>query len=133
MSVAFVFFISLRELHSSAFCIGVLMLLVKLHECTDCHLVDFFFFLFFLFVCVQEANSTPSLITLKVDPDGFFLYWSGGTNMVSYFPFCLYQQIPALAWHMLLVLVLSKNPLLCFNVSFVEIILKYGKSCCHVS
>ncbi|XP_067290971.1 1-phosphatidylinositol 4,5-bisphosphate phosphodiesterase beta-3 isoform X2 [Pseudorasbora parva] len=29
----------------------------------------------------EEANSTPSLVTLKVDPDGFFLYWSGGTNM----------------------------------------------------
>ncbi|XP_048041933.1 1-phosphatidylinositol 4,5-bisphosphate phosphodiesterase beta-3 isoform X1 [Megalobrama amblycephala] len=29
----------------------------------------------------EDANSTPSLITLKVDPDGFFLYWSGGTNM----------------------------------------------------
>ncbi|XP_051511880.1 1-phosphatidylinositol 4,5-bisphosphate phosphodiesterase beta-3-like isoform X1 [Myxocyprinus asiaticus] len=29
----------------------------------------------------EEPNSTPSLVTLKVDPDGFFLYWSGGTNM----------------------------------------------------
>lgn len=108
------------------------MLLVKLHECTECHLIVFFLF-FFPFVCVQEANSSPSLITLKVDPDGFFLYWSGGTGMVSYFPFCLYQQIPALAWHLLLVLVLSNNPLLCSNVSLAEIILKYGKSCCHVS
>ncbi|KTG46897.1 hypothetical protein cypCar_00002771 [Cyprinus carpio] len=30
---------------------------------------------------VKEANSIPSLVTLKVDPDGFFLYWSGGNNM----------------------------------------------------
>ncbi|XP_042584284.1 1-phosphatidylinositol 4,5-bisphosphate phosphodiesterase beta-3-like isoform X3 [Cyprinus carpio] len=29
----------------------------------------------------EEANSIPSLVTLKVDPDGFFLYWSGGNNM----------------------------------------------------
>ncbi|KTG38936.1 hypothetical protein cypCar_00022538, partial [Cyprinus carpio] len=28
-----------------------------------------------------EANSIPSLVTLKVDPDGFFLYWSVGTSM----------------------------------------------------
>uniref|UniRef100_A0A8C1EQU9 Phosphoinositide phospholipase C n=1 Tax=Cyprinus carpio carpio TaxID=630221 RepID=A0A8C1EQU9_CYPCA len=27
----------------------------------------------------EEANSIPSLVTLKVDPDGFFLYWSVGT------------------------------------------------------
>lgn len=29
----------------------------------------------------EEANSTPSLITLRVDPNGFFLYWTGGTSM----------------------------------------------------
>ncbi|XP_073691903.1 1-phosphatidylinositol 4,5-bisphosphate phosphodiesterase beta-3 isoform X2 [Garra rufa] len=29
----------------------------------------------------EEANSIPILVTLKVDPDGFFLYWVGGTNM----------------------------------------------------
>uniref|UniRef100_A0A8C2AM30 1-phosphatidylinositol 4,5-bisphosphate phosphodiesterase n=1 Tax=Cyprinus carpio TaxID=7962 RepID=A0A8C2AM30_CYPCA len=29
----------------------------------------------------EEANSIPSLVTLKVDPDGFFLYWSVGTSM----------------------------------------------------
>uniref|UniRef100_A0A8C1EU31 Phosphoinositide phospholipase C n=1 Tax=Cyprinus carpio carpio TaxID=630221 RepID=A0A8C1EU31_CYPCA len=28
------------------------------------------------FVKWDEANSIPSLVTLKVDPDGFFLYWS---------------------------------------------------------
>uniref|UniRef100_A0A8C8LRR1 Phosphoinositide phospholipase C n=1 Tax=Oncorhynchus tshawytscha TaxID=74940 RepID=A0A8C8LRR1_ONCTS len=32
----------------------------------------------------EEPNSShPTLITLKVDPDGFFLYWTGGANMVS--------------------------------------------------
>uniref|UniRef100_A0A8C1G9Q8 Phosphoinositide phospholipase C n=1 Tax=Cyprinus carpio TaxID=7962 RepID=A0A8C1G9Q8_CYPCA len=31
------------------------------------------------FVKWDEANSIPSLVTLKVDPDGFFLYWSVGT------------------------------------------------------
>uniref|UniRef100_A0A8K9XZ91 1-phosphatidylinositol 4,5-bisphosphate phosphodiesterase n=1 Tax=Oncorhynchus mykiss TaxID=8022 RepID=A0A8K9XZ91_ONCMY len=32
----------------------------------------------------EEPNSGhPTLITLKVDPDGFFLYWTGGANMVS--------------------------------------------------
>uniref|UniRef100_A0A674CFZ0 1-phosphatidylinositol 4,5-bisphosphate phosphodiesterase n=1 Tax=Salmo trutta TaxID=8032 RepID=A0A674CFZ0_SALTR len=31
----------------------------------------------------EEPNSShPTLITLKVDPDGFFLYWTGGANMV---------------------------------------------------
>uniref|UniRef100_A0AAZ3PJF6 PLC-beta PH domain-containing protein n=1 Tax=Oncorhynchus tshawytscha TaxID=74940 RepID=A0AAZ3PJF6_ONCTS len=31
----------------------------------------------------EEPNSGhPTLITLKVDPDGFFLYWTGGANMV---------------------------------------------------
>uniref|UniRef100_A0A8C7TZZ1 1-phosphatidylinositol 4,5-bisphosphate phosphodiesterase n=1 Tax=Oncorhynchus mykiss TaxID=8022 RepID=A0A8C7TZZ1_ONCMY len=30
----------------------------------------------------EEPNSShPTLITLKVDPDGFFLYWTGGANM----------------------------------------------------
>ncbi|RXN35422.1 1-phosphatidylinositol 4,5-bisphosphate phosphodiesterase beta-3-like protein [Labeo rohita] len=29
----------------------------------------------------EEAGSIPILVTLKVDPDGFFLYWVGGTNM----------------------------------------------------
>ncbi|XP_071020015.1 1-phosphatidylinositol 4,5-bisphosphate phosphodiesterase beta-3-like [Oncorhynchus clarkii lewisi] len=30
----------------------------------------------------EEPNSGhPTLITLKVDPDGFFLYWTGGANM----------------------------------------------------
>uniref|UniRef100_A0A4W5PGH5 1-phosphatidylinositol 4,5-bisphosphate phosphodiesterase n=1 Tax=Hucho hucho TaxID=62062 RepID=A0A4W5PGH5_9TELE len=30
----------------------------------------------------EEPNSNhPTLITLKVDPDGFFLYWTGGANM----------------------------------------------------
>uniref|UniRef100_A0A8C2E9K6 Phosphoinositide phospholipase C n=1 Tax=Cyprinus carpio TaxID=7962 RepID=A0A8C2E9K6_CYPCA len=33
------------------------------------------------FIKWDEANSIPSLVTLKVDPDGFFLYWSGGNNM----------------------------------------------------
>ncbi|XP_055012086.1 1-phosphatidylinositol 4,5-bisphosphate phosphodiesterase beta-3 isoform X2 [Boleophthalmus pectinirostris] len=29
----------------------------------------------------EEPNSGPStLVTLKVDPDGFFLYWTGGSN-----------------------------------------------------
>uniref|UniRef100_A0A8C1GEG5 Phosphoinositide phospholipase C n=1 Tax=Cyprinus carpio TaxID=7962 RepID=A0A8C1GEG5_CYPCA len=32
----------------------------------------------------EEANSIPSLVTLKVDPDGFFLYWSVGTSMVKF-------------------------------------------------
>uniref|UniRef100_A0A3Q4BH44 1-phosphatidylinositol 4,5-bisphosphate phosphodiesterase n=1 Tax=Mola mola TaxID=94237 RepID=A0A3Q4BH44_MOLML len=30
----------------------------------------------------EEPNSgPPTLITLKVDPDGFFLYWTGGSNL----------------------------------------------------
>lgn len=34
-------------------------------------------------VSVQEPNSgPPTLVTLKVDPDGFFLYWTGGSNLV---------------------------------------------------
>uniref|UniRef100_A0A673LNA1 1-phosphatidylinositol 4,5-bisphosphate phosphodiesterase n=1 Tax=Sinocyclocheilus rhinocerous TaxID=307959 RepID=A0A673LNA1_9TELE len=28
-----------------------------------------------------DEEAIPSLVTLKVDPDGFFLYWSGGTSM----------------------------------------------------
>ncbi|KAM8880723.1 1-phosphatidylinositol 4,5-bisphosphate phosphodiesterase beta-3 [Synchiropus picturatus] len=47
-------------------------------------------------VCVQEAlrrggkfikwdeepnSGPPTLVTLKVDPDGFFLYWTGGANL----------------------------------------------------
>uniref|UniRef100_A0A8C8FNA0 Phosphoinositide phospholipase C n=1 Tax=Oncorhynchus tshawytscha TaxID=74940 RepID=A0A8C8FNA0_ONCTS len=36
------------------------------------------------FIKWDEPNSShPTLITLKVDPDGFFLYWTGGANMVS--------------------------------------------------
>uniref|UniRef100_A0A8C7KLY3 1-phosphatidylinositol 4,5-bisphosphate phosphodiesterase n=1 Tax=Oncorhynchus kisutch TaxID=8019 RepID=A0A8C7KLY3_ONCKI len=34
------------------------------------------------FIKWDEPNSShPTLITLKVDPDGFFLYWTGGANM----------------------------------------------------
>uniref|UniRef100_A0A8C8FMZ7 Phosphoinositide phospholipase C n=1 Tax=Oncorhynchus tshawytscha TaxID=74940 RepID=A0A8C8FMZ7_ONCTS len=34
------------------------------------------------FIKWDEPNSGhPTLITLKVDPDGFFLYWTGGANM----------------------------------------------------
>uniref|UniRef100_A0A672M7H3 1-phosphatidylinositol 4,5-bisphosphate phosphodiesterase n=1 Tax=Sinocyclocheilus grahami TaxID=75366 RepID=A0A672M7H3_SINGR len=29
-----------------------------------------------------DEEAIPSLVTLKVDPDGFFLYWSGGTSMI---------------------------------------------------
>uniref|UniRef100_A0A672YHP3 1-phosphatidylinositol 4,5-bisphosphate phosphodiesterase n=1 Tax=Sphaeramia orbicularis TaxID=375764 RepID=A0A672YHP3_9TELE len=30
----------------------------------------------------EEPNSgPPTLVTLKVDPDGFFLYWTGGSNL----------------------------------------------------
>ncbi|XP_056099516.1 1-phosphatidylinositol 4,5-bisphosphate phosphodiesterase beta-3 isoform X2 [Rhinichthys klamathensis goyatoka] len=29
----------------------------------------------------EDPSIPPSLVTLKVDPDGFFLHWSGGTNM----------------------------------------------------
>ncbi|KAK7170018.1 hypothetical protein R3I94_000304 [Phoxinus phoxinus] len=29
----------------------------------------------------EDNNLLPSLVTLKVDPDGFFLYWSGGTSL----------------------------------------------------
>ncbi|XP_077085692.1 1-phosphatidylinositol 4,5-bisphosphate phosphodiesterase beta-3 isoform X2 [Siphateles boraxobius] len=29
----------------------------------------------------EDCNTTPSLVTLKVDPNGFFLSWSAGTNM----------------------------------------------------
>ncbi|TKS92681.1 1-phosphatidylinositol 4,5-bisphosphate phosphodiesterase beta-3 [Collichthys lucidus] len=30
----------------------------------------------------EEPNSgQPTLVTLKVDPDGFFLYWTGGSNL----------------------------------------------------
>ncbi|XP_028991478.1 1-phosphatidylinositol 4,5-bisphosphate phosphodiesterase beta-3 isoform X2 [Betta splendens] len=29
----------------------------------------------------EDPNSVPTLVTLKVDPDGFFLTWSGGNNM----------------------------------------------------
>ncbi|XP_068163943.1 1-phosphatidylinositol 4,5-bisphosphate phosphodiesterase beta-3 [Antennarius striatus] len=30
----------------------------------------------------EEPNSgPPNLVTLKVDPDGFFLYWTGGSNL----------------------------------------------------
>uniref|UniRef100_A0A673I9X9 Phosphoinositide phospholipase C n=1 Tax=Sinocyclocheilus rhinocerous TaxID=307959 RepID=A0A673I9X9_9TELE len=28
-----------------------------------------------------DEEAIPTLVTLKVDPDGFFLYWSGGTSM----------------------------------------------------
>uniref|UniRef100_A0A3Q3FPS7 Phospholipase C, beta 3 (phosphatidylinositol-specific) n=1 Tax=Labrus bergylta TaxID=56723 RepID=A0A3Q3FPS7_9LABR len=32
----------------------------------------------------EEPNSGhPTLVTLKVDPDGFFLYWTGGSNLIS--------------------------------------------------
>uniref|UniRef100_A0A672M9E0 1-phosphatidylinositol 4,5-bisphosphate phosphodiesterase n=1 Tax=Sinocyclocheilus grahami TaxID=75366 RepID=A0A672M9E0_SINGR len=31
-----------------------------------------------------DEEAIPSLVTLKVDPDGFFLYWSGGTSMVMF-------------------------------------------------
>uniref|UniRef100_A0A9J8DKK4 1-phosphatidylinositol 4,5-bisphosphate phosphodiesterase n=1 Tax=Cyprinus carpio carpio TaxID=630221 RepID=A0A9J8DKK4_CYPCA len=41
----------------------------------------------------EEANSIPSLVTLKVDPDGFFLYWSGGNNMVSYILFIYFFNL----------------------------------------
>uniref|UniRef100_A0A3Q3X9B6 1-phosphatidylinositol 4,5-bisphosphate phosphodiesterase n=1 Tax=Mola mola TaxID=94237 RepID=A0A3Q3X9B6_MOLML len=35
------------------------------------------------FIKWDEPNSgPPTLITLKVDPDGFFLYWTGGSNLV---------------------------------------------------
>ncbi|KAF3836945.1 hypothetical protein F7725_004409 [Dissostichus mawsoni] len=31
---------------------------------------------------MKEPNSgPPTLVTLKVDPDGFFLYWTGGSNL----------------------------------------------------
>ncbi|XP_031706701.1 1-phosphatidylinositol 4,5-bisphosphate phosphodiesterase beta-3 isoform X1 [Anarrhichthys ocellatus] len=31
---------------------------------------------------LKEPNSgPPTLVTLKVDPDGFFLYWTGGSNL----------------------------------------------------
>ncbi|KAM9834695.1 1-phosphatidylinositol 4,5-bisphosphate phosphodiesterase beta-3 [Syngnathus typhle] len=29
----------------------------------------------------EPSSSPPTLVTLKVDPDGFFLYWTGGANM----------------------------------------------------
>lgn len=29
----------------------------------------------------EEPNNGPTLVTLKVDPDGFFLYWTGGPNL----------------------------------------------------
>uniref|UniRef100_A0AAQ6APC9 Phosphoinositide phospholipase C n=1 Tax=Amphiprion ocellaris TaxID=80972 RepID=A0AAQ6APC9_AMPOC len=33
----------------------------------------------------EEPNSgPPTLVTLKVDPDGFFLYWTGGSNLVRH-------------------------------------------------
>uniref|UniRef100_A0A6Q2ZBZ7 Phosphoinositide phospholipase C n=1 Tax=Esox lucius TaxID=8010 RepID=A0A6Q2ZBZ7_ESOLU len=36
------------------------------------------------FIKWDEPNSGhPTLITLRVDPDGFFLYWTGGANMVE--------------------------------------------------
>lgn len=86
---------------------------------TQCHLNIFIllFFLIYFHLCVQEANTSPSLVTLKVDPDGFFLYWSGGTTMVSNFPFCLYLLIPVLSCHLLLFTVLSDNPLFFSNLS----------------
>lgn len=31
----------------------------------------------------EPSSGCPTLVTLKVDPDGFFLYWTGGANMVS--------------------------------------------------
>uniref|UniRef100_A0A672QF05 1-phosphatidylinositol 4,5-bisphosphate phosphodiesterase n=1 Tax=Sinocyclocheilus grahami TaxID=75366 RepID=A0A672QF05_SINGR len=40
-----------------------------------------------------DEEAIPTLVTLKVDPDGFFLYWSGGTSMVGSFffiSFCLF-------------------------------------------
>uniref|UniRef100_A0AAQ5YEP5 Phosphoinositide phospholipase C n=1 Tax=Amphiprion ocellaris TaxID=80972 RepID=A0AAQ5YEP5_AMPOC len=34
------------------------------------------------FIKWDEPNSgPPTLVTLKVDPDGFFLYWTGGSNL----------------------------------------------------
>uniref|UniRef100_A0A8C1MNK5 Phosphoinositide phospholipase C n=1 Tax=Cyprinus carpio TaxID=7962 RepID=A0A8C1MNK5_CYPCA len=33
------------------------------------------------FIKWDEVRRYRSLVTLKVDPDGFFLYWSGGNNM----------------------------------------------------
>ncbi|XP_077444805.1 1-phosphatidylinositol 4,5-bisphosphate phosphodiesterase beta-3 [Stigmatopora argus] len=29
----------------------------------------------------EPSGASPTLVTLKVDPDGFFLYWTGGANM----------------------------------------------------
>ncbi|XP_051918314.1 1-phosphatidylinositol 4,5-bisphosphate phosphodiesterase beta-3 [Hippocampus zosterae] len=29
----------------------------------------------------EPSSGCPTLVTLKVDPDGFFLYWTGGANM----------------------------------------------------
>ncbi|XP_077356142.1 1-phosphatidylinositol 4,5-bisphosphate phosphodiesterase beta-3 [Festucalex cinctus] len=29
----------------------------------------------------EPSSGSPTLVTLKVDPDGFFLYWTGGANM----------------------------------------------------
>uniref|UniRef100_A0A8C3AK30 1-phosphatidylinositol 4,5-bisphosphate phosphodiesterase n=1 Tax=Cyclopterus lumpus TaxID=8103 RepID=A0A8C3AK30_CYCLU len=37
------------------------------------------------FIKWDEPNSgPPTLVTLKVDPDGFFLYWTGGSNLVRH-------------------------------------------------
>uniref|UniRef100_A0A672YL10 1-phosphatidylinositol 4,5-bisphosphate phosphodiesterase n=1 Tax=Sphaeramia orbicularis TaxID=375764 RepID=A0A672YL10_9TELE len=39
----------------------------------------------------EEPNSgPPTLVTLKVDPDGFFLYWTGGSNLCK--SVCVHQD-----------------------------------------
>uniref|UniRef100_A0A665TQC7 Phosphoinositide phospholipase C n=1 Tax=Echeneis naucrates TaxID=173247 RepID=A0A665TQC7_ECHNA len=32
----------------------------------------------------EPSSGPPTLVTLKVDPDGFFLYWTGGASLVSH-------------------------------------------------
>lgn len=36
------------------------------------------------FVVQEPSSGPPTLVTLKVDPDGFFLYWTGGSNLVRH-------------------------------------------------
>uniref|UniRef100_A0A8D3BYL3 Phosphoinositide phospholipase C n=1 Tax=Scophthalmus maximus TaxID=52904 RepID=A0A8D3BYL3_SCOMX len=33
------------------------------------------------FIKWDEVSGPPTLVTLKVDPDGFYLYWTGGSNL----------------------------------------------------
>ncbi|TMS02370.1 1-phosphatidylinositol 4,5-bisphosphate phosphodiesterase beta-3 [Larimichthys crocea] len=48
----------------------------------------------------EEPNSgQPTLVTLKVDPDGFFLYWTGGSNLVikTYYICYLKLSVPVVS------------------------------------